>query len=88
MLIGTFINVVAIPAYQTLLGLGKASVSIVSSAIVSGGNFILVVIIAVFFNHASPASIFGGVIFFCALSSIYLIKQASLEMESTFSEED
>lgn len=85
MLIGAFINILAVPAYQTLLGLGKASVSIVSSAIISGGNFVLVIMIAVFFNHVSPASICGSVILLCTLSSIYLMKRVSLETKLTFS---
>ncbi len=84
-LIGTFITLLGVPSYHTLLGLGKSSIAIISSTIVSGGNFILVLTIAMLFKHVSPASICGGVIFLCTLSSIYLMKRASLETKLTFS---
>jgi len=84
MLIGTFINILGVPAYHTLLGLGKSSISIITSIIISGGNFFLVLTIAILFRHVSASSICGGVIFLYAISSIYLMKRASLEVKLTF----
>jgi O-antigen/teichoic acid export membrane protein len=72
-LIATFLNLLSVPAFHTLLGLGKASCSLVSSIIVSGGNFVLVLTNALLFNRVSVNSIFVGLIALLGLSTIYLV---------------
>ena len=72
MLIGTFFNVLAIPAYHTLLGLGKASASLISAFIISGGNFLIVSFTALVFGYVTVSTIFAGLTFLYLLSSMYL----------------
>lgn len=78
-LVGTFITLIAVPSYYTLLGLGKVHYTIVSAIIISGGNFLLISIIILLTQHISVQSVFINLIFSCFLSSIYLIRQAKKE---------
>jgi O-antigen/teichoic acid export membrane protein len=82
MLIVTFLSLLGVPAYYTLLGLGLARCSLVSAIIITGGNFILVLITLLAERTVSVNSIFGGLIFVSAISVIYLMNQASKEIKA------
>lgn len=75
-LVGTFFSLFGIPAYYTLLGLGRPSCSLVTSFILAGGNFIIVLTTALLTKHVSAKSIFVGLIFLFGLSTVYLLGKA------------
>jgi O-antigen/teichoic acid export membrane protein len=79
-LLGTFLNLLAVPAYHTLLGLGKVRNSIISAIIISGGNFVLVLGRFILTGHVSVTGIFAGLIFLFATSTVYLMGRAYREM--------
>ncbi len=80
MLIVTFLSLLGVPAYHTLLGLGKAKCSFISFAIISGGNFVLVMATILASRDVSTNSIFVGLIFVSGLSVAYLVHTASKQI--------
>ncbi len=81
MLIVTFLFLLGVPAYHTLLGLGWARCPLIASLIISGGNFILVLAIILAGKNLSVNNIFMGLIFVSGLSVVYLTVKASMETE-------
>jgi O-antigen/teichoic acid export membrane protein len=81
-LVGTFLNLLGVPAYQTLLGLGKVKYPLVSAIIISGGNFVLVLGRFILAGQVSVISIFVGLVFLYAISTIYLTGKAYCQMNS------
>jgi O-antigen/teichoic acid export membrane protein len=79
-LLGSFLNLMAVPAYHTLLGLGKVRNSIISAMIISGGNFILVSGRFIMTGHVSVTGIFAGLILLFAASTVYLMGRAHREI--------
>jgi len=79
-LLGTFLNLLAVPAYHTLLGLGKVRSSIISAMIISGGNFVLVLGRFILTGHVSVTGIFAGLILLFATSTVYLMGRAYREI--------
>ena len=63
-LVDTFLSLLAAPAYHTLLGLGKARYSLVAATIISGDNFVLVLLGVLLLGHISVNRIFVGLIFY------------------------
>lgn len=80
MLIVTFLSLLGVPAYYTLLGLGKARCSFISFAIISGGNFAWVMGMILAGRDISVNSIFVGLIFVSGLSALYLVRTASKQI--------
>lgn len=86
MLVCTFVSLVGVPAFHTLLGLGKAKCYLVSSMIVAGGNFVLVGATALLVKRVWLNGILEGLFFLSALSAAYLIIEASREIGRNQSE--
>lgn len=81
-LVGTFLSLLAVPAYHTLLGLGKVKCALVTAIITSGGNLLLVLGRFILTGHVSVTGIFAGLIFLFAISTVYLISRAYWEINS------
>jgi O-antigen/teichoic acid export membrane protein len=80
MLFSTFISLLGVPAYQTLLGLNRAHCSVVSSILICGGNCALVLLIKFVSGTVQVNWIFAGLIFSYFLSTTYLMLQARRAM--------
>ncbi len=76
MLFSTFINLIGIPAYHTLLGLNRARNAVISSLIISGGNFVMVLIIKAITGTVYINWMFAGLILSFTLSTLYLTIRA------------
>jgi O-antigen/teichoic acid export membrane protein len=73
MMVATFFTLVGVPAYYTVMGLGKIRYFITASIIGVGGNIVLVFAYCALFNSLSVDSIGFCITVSYAVSTVYLI---------------
>ena len=76
MLIATFFTLVGVPAYYTIIGLGKIRSFVTATVISVGGNFILVTAYYALTRHLSVSIIGLCIAISFAVSTVYLIYKA------------
>jgi len=75
MLVGTFLSLLGVPAYYTLMGIHKVSSCFMSHLIQAASNFIIVVAIVIFTHTIHVQNVVLAVILGMSLSSFYLIRK-------------
>lgn len=75
MLIGTFLSLLGVPAYYTLMGINKVVYCFISHLIQSAFNFILVIAIVIFIHTMQVQQVVFAVAFGMSISSFYLIRK-------------
>jgi O-antigen/teichoic acid export membrane protein len=75
MLVGTFLSLLCVPAYYTLMGLGKVHYCLVSQVIQGIVNAVVVVIIVLFVGTVSIRSVASAVVLAMGATSIYVVWQ-------------
>lgn len=73
MLIATFLSLLCVPAFHTLMGLGKVHYCLLASVIIAAANFTSVILILLLTRSISVNSIGGGLMIAFGLSSLYVI---------------
>ena len=71
-LAATFINLLIVPAYHILLGIGRVRQVFTSRCITWFSNMIIVVVLSLYFYKLTPSTIASGLIFSWFLSACYL----------------
>ena len=75
MLGGTFLNLLCVPAYYTLMGINKVGYCLISHIIQSVANFILVIAIVIFIHTLNIQQVVLSVALGMSLASFYLIRK-------------
>ena len=85
MLIATFLSLLCVPAFHTLMGLGKVHYCLLASVIIAAANFTSVILILLLTRSISVNSIGGGLMIAFGLSSLYVIYKTRhlLSIEAT-----
>ncbi len=73
MMFATFFTLVGVPAYNTIIGLGKIRYFLTASVISVGGDFVLVIAYYALTRHLSVYSVGLCLAASCAVSTAYLI---------------
>jgi len=73
MMIATFFTLVGVPAYYTIMGLGKIRYFITANVISVGGNFALVIAYYALTRHLSVCSVGLCLVISFAASTVYLV---------------
>lgn len=76
MMIATFFILVGVPAYYTVMGLGKIRYFVTASILSVGGNFVLVLAYYALFKSLSVYSIGFCITVSFAVSTVYLIRKS------------
>lgn len=76
MMVATFFTLVGVPAYYTIIGLGKIRYIVIASVISVGSNFVLVTAYYALTRHLSVYSIGLCLVISFAVSTVYLICKA------------
>lgn len=85
MLISTFISLLGVPAYYTLLGLGMVRHTLISHIFLSGVSAVIVLTIVIIWHHLSVEAVSWAILTATAVSTAYLNwqnKREVLEMVS------
>jgi O-antigen/teichoic acid export membrane protein len=72
MLVGTFINLLIVPSFYILLGIGRIREVFISRCIASSLNMIIVVILSIYIHTLTPSTIALGLIFSWFVSASYI----------------
>ncbi len=76
MLVATFLTLLGVPAYHTIIGLGKLRSFLTATVISTIGNFVLVIAYYCLMGHISVYSVGICMVISFAVSTIYLIYKA------------
>jgi len=76
MLLSTFITLVGVPAYYTIMGFGKVRYIVTASIIGAGGNFVLVLAYYALTKHVSVCGVGWCLALSFAVSTVYIIHKA------------
>ena len=75
MLIATFLSLICLPAYYTLLGLGRVRQCFYAYSIQTGTSVVIVFVVAMFRPTLSVTHVVWAVVAAMAINSVYLISQ-------------
>jgi len=75
MLVGTFLGLLCVPAYYTLLGLERVRYCLYSNAIQTGANIIIVLGVIVLSSELAVSDVAWAVLVAMTLTSMYVLFQ-------------